>query len=50
MARKVVFVPHGFSVTLEFVTVRFWIVMSRLPANSVRAARRISPPPVTVPD
>jgi hypothetical protein len=43
------FVPHGFSVITEFVSVRFCSVMSRLPANSVRAASRTSEP-FTVPD
>lgn len=43
------FSPQGLSRIDEFVTVRFWTVMSLLFANSVRAARRISPPPVTVP-
>nr|WP_181007753.1 hypothetical protein [Streptomyces sp. SM1] len=49
LLRNVVFSPQGLSRIDEFVIVRFWTVMSRLFANSERAARRISPPPVTVP-
>lgn len=49
LLRKVMFSPQGLSRIAEFVTVRFWTVTSLLFANSERAARRISPPPVTVP-
>ena len=38
LLRNVVFVPHGFSVMAELVTVRFWMVMSRVIGNSLRAA------------
>ncbi|MEZ3177443.1 hypothetical protein KYY02_01560 [Streptomyces pimonensis] len=48
LLRNVVFSPQGLSRIDELVTMGFWTVMSRLSANSERAAGRI-PPPVTVP-
>jgi hypothetical protein len=46
---NVLLAAHGLSRTGQFVTVKFWMVMSEEFGNSLRAEMRSSPPPVTTP-